>query len=213
LSSSAFGGTLRAMTPRVGILVFEGAEELDFVGPWEVFGMATRARDGAAEDPAVELIGREPGPVCCAKGLRVVPDRTLAEAGEYDVLVLPGGRGVRRLLDDEELLAWIRERDRHTAWTTSVCTGSGLLVASGVAHGRRVTTHWSWVETLRTLGPCEVLEGVRYVRDGKLVTAAGVSAGIDMSLWVVGQLLGVDAARETQRQMEYDPAPPYQAEV
>ena len=96
---------------------------------------------------------------------------------------------------------------------TSVCTGSGLLVASGVAAGRRVTTHWTWTETLRGLGDCEVLEGVRYVRDGKVVTAAGVSAGIDMALWLVGQIAGVDAAREAQRQMEYDPAPPYAAEV
>ena len=197
------------MKLRVGILVFEGAEELDFVGPWEVFGMATQGE----EESSVELIAPTPEPVRCAKGLRVIPDATLETAGAYDVLVVPGGRGVRALLDDEAILSWLRERDASTAWMTSVCTGSGLLVASGVAAGRRVTTHWTWTETLRGLGDCEVLEGVRYVRDGKVVTAAGVSAGIDMALWLVGQIAGVDAAREAQRQMEYDPAPPYAAEV
>lgn len=197
------------MKLRVGILVFEGAEELDFVGPWEVFGMATQGE----EESSVELIAPAPEPVRCAKGLRVIPDATLETAGAHDVLVVPGGRGVRALLDDEAILSWLRERDASTTWMTSVCTGSGLLVASGVAAGRRVTTHWTWTETLRGLGDCEVLEGVRYVRDGKVVTAAGVSAGIDMALWLVGQIAGVDAAREAQRQMEYDPAPPYAAEV
>jgi len=193
------------MTLRVGILVFEGAEELDFVGPWEVFGMATQGDEASS----VELIAPSDGPVRCAKGLRVLPDVTLETAGAYDVLVVPGGRGVRKLLDDGTLLGWLRERAETTTWMTSVCTGSGLLVASGVAAGKRVTTHWTWIETLRGIGPCEVLEDVRYVHDGNVVTAAGVSAGIDMSLWLVGEILGVDAAREARRQMEYDPAPPY----
>jgi transcriptional regulator GlxA family with amidase domain len=94
-----------------------------------------------------------------------------------------------------------------------VCTGTLLLHEAGLAKGRRVTTHWGFVETLRQRGDVEVLEKVRFVRDGRLVTAAGVSAGIDMALWVVGQLYGVPHARQTQRFMEYDPAPPYTAEV
>jgi transcriptional regulator GlxA family with amidase domain len=197
------------MEPTVGIVVFPGAEELDFVGPWEVWAMATRQ----SAERRVWLLAESLAPVTCAKGLVVIPDRTLAEAPPLDVLVLPGGRGVRREVENRVLLDWIAARAQGTAWLTSVCTGSGLLVRSGVAAGRRVTTHWSFVETLRGLGPCTVVENVRYVRDGNVVTAAGVSAGIDMSLWLVGQLLGVPAARETQHQIEYDPAPPYRAEV
>lgn len=194
---------------RVGIVLFEGAEELDFVGPWEVFTMATRD----AAERQVELLASTLEPVRCAKGMRVLPDRLLGEAGDLDVILLPGGRGVRKAVHDEALLDWIRARAATTPWMTSVCTGSGLLVASGVASGKRVVTHWSWRDELRALGPCEVLDDVRYVRDGQVVTAAGVSAGIDMALWLVGQVLGVERARETRRQIEYDPAPPYLADV
>ncbi|MEO0649708.1 MAG: DJ-1/PfpI family protein [Planctomycetota bacterium] len=193
----------------VGIVTFEGAEELDFIGPWEVFTMATRAAEGRQ----VELLAPSLEPVHCAKGLRVLPDRTLDDAPDYDVLLYPGGRGVRKAVQDRALLDWIAARAERTPWTTSVCTGSGLLVASGVAAGKRVVTHWTWREELRQLGPCTVLEGPRYVRDGQLVTAAGVSAGIDMSLWLVGQLASVELARETRAQLEYDPAPPYLADV
>jgi transcriptional regulator GlxA family with amidase domain len=197
------------MIPNVGILVFEGAEELDFVGPWEVFAMATR------ESPTrcVHLLAERPEPITCAKGLRVLPDCTLAQAPPLDVLVVPGGRGVRRELENEALLGWIARRAEDATWVASVCTGSGLLVRAGVARHKRVTTHWTWLETLNGIGTCTVVPGVRYVRDGKVVTAAGVSAGIDMSLWLVGQLMGVPAARDTQRMIEYEPAPPYTADV
>lgn len=197
------------MIPSVGILVFDGAEELDFVGPWEVFTMATR--DAPAR--CVHLVAEHLEPVKCAKGLRVLPDCVLAGAPQLDVLVVPGGRGVRRELENAALLGWLARRAEEARWVTSVCTGAGLLVRSGVAKHKRVTTHWSWLETLRDVGPCEVLSGVRYVRDGNVVTAAGVSAGIDMALWVVGQTMGIDAARETQHMLEYDPAPPYAADV
>lgn len=197
------------MIPNVGILVFDGAEELDFVGPWEVFAMATRD----APDRRVHLIAERPDPVVCAKGMRVLPDQLLATAPVLDVLVVPGGRGVRRELDNDVLLGWLRRRAEEAVWVTSVCTGAGLLVKAGIAREKRVTTHWTWLETLKGVGPCEVLSGVRYVRDGKVVTAAGVSAGIDMALWIVGQTMGIAAARETQRMIEYDPAPPYAADV
>ncbi len=197
------------MNPNVGILVFDGAEELDFVGPWEVFAMATRD----APTRSVHLIAESAEPVTCAKGLRVLPDCVLSTAPPLDIIVVPGGRGVRRELENEALLGWLARRAETAIWVTSVCTGAGLLVRSGVAARKRVTTHWSWLETLRGVGPCEVVSGVRYVRDGKVVTAAGVSAGIDMSLWIVGQVMGVDAARETRHMIEYDPAPPYVADV
>ena len=158
----------------------------------------------------VKLIAEGAGPVTCAKGLRVLPDLTAVQCSQLDVLVVPGGWGTRREAKNEAMLAWIAGIARQAQWVTSVCTGALLLTAAGPAKGRRVTTHWSFVETLRERGEAsEVLANYRYVRDGNVVTAAGVSAGIDMALWVTGQLHGPDFARAVQRGMEYDPAPPY----
>jgi transcriptional regulator GlxA family with amidase domain len=194
----------------IGILLFDDAEELDFVGPWEVFTMAT-ADLGEAR---VVTIAERPGPIRCAKGLRVLPDCDFAGAPELDAVLVPGGQGTRREAENPVLLDWLAKAASRCQWVASVCTGSLLLHASGLAAGRRITTHWAFVEALRGRAPdATVLERVRYVRDGNLVTAAGVSAGIDMALWLVGQIWGVERARRTQRLMEYDPAPPYQAEV
>ena len=194
----------------IGILLFDGAEELDFVGPWEVFTMAT----ADLAESRVVTIAERPGPVQCAKGLRVIPHCDFASAPQLDLILVPGGQGTRREAENPVLLDWLAKAAGRCEWVTSVCTGSLLLHASGLAAGRRITTHWAFVEALRGRAPdATVLEQVRYVRDGNLVTAAGVSAGIDMALWLVGQIWGVDRARRTQRLMEYDPAPPYQAEV
>lgn len=172
--------------------------------------MAAMPRD----DVCVVTLAERADAVRCAKGLRVIPDHRLADAPALDVLLVPGGQGTRREAGNAALIDWIRGVAPGLAWTTSVCTGALLLCEAGLARGRRVTTHWAFVESLRKRHPdVEVLEGVRYVRDGSLCTAAGVSAGIDMALWLTGQLWGVDAARNTQRAMEYDPAPPYTAEV
>jgi transcriptional regulator GlxA family with amidase domain len=113
------------------------------------------------------------------------------------------------------MLDFLRKKAGEVKWLTSVCTGSGVLEAAGLTKGKRITTHWGYLSTLRenSAGETEVLENVRYVRDGQLLTAAGVSAGIDMALWLVGELYGVPHARLTQKVMEYDPAPPYAAEV
>jgi transcriptional regulator GlxA family with amidase domain len=190
-----------------GILLFDEAEELDFVGPLEVFGMARQDGD------RVVTIAERSEPVRANLALRVVPDRTIADAPPLDVLVIPGGLGTRREADNAVLLDWIKQAAAACTWVTSVCTGSMLLEAAGVIDGRNVTTHWAMIETFREKKSVTVLDSRRYVRDGNVVTAAGVSAGIDMSLWVVGQLYGVDHARGVQRMMEYDPAPPYAADV
>jgi transcriptional regulator GlxA family with amidase domain len=153
-------------------------------------------------------------PVVCAKGMRVLPDLGLEAAGDLHVLLVPGGQGTRREVGNPVLIEWLRKAAARSTWVTSVCTGALLLCEAGLARGRRVTTHWGFLPDLRQRYPdVQVLEDVRYVRDGNLVTAAGVSAGIDMALWLCGQLWGVDVARKTQRAMEYDPAPPYAAEV
>jgi transcriptional regulator GlxA family with amidase domain len=192
------------------MLIFDDAEELDFVGPWEVFTMAAKQR------PELEVltIAERSGAIRCAKGLRVLPDRTLDAAGELDVVLVPGGQGTRREVENPVLIEWLRKQAPRATWMTSVCTGALLLCEAGFARGRRVTTHWAFVEPLRQRYPdVQVLDDARYVRDGNLVTAAGVSAGIDMALWLCGQIWDPATARTTQRLMEYDPAPPYAAEV
>ncbi|MFI5040597.1 MAG: DJ-1/PfpI family protein [Acidimicrobiales bacterium] len=198
-----------------GMLLFDDAEELDFVGPWEVFAVSEMVLARAGEPPAGHLvtIAEELRPVRCAKGLRVEVDHALADAPAVDVVLVPGGRGTRREQDNPAILAWLKDRAGSAQWMTSVCTGSLLLVRSGVAHGRRVATHWSFEDTFEGLGLATVVRDARWVRDGQVVTSQGVSAGIDMALWLVGQLHGRDHARAVQRHIQYDPAPPYQAEV
>ena len=192
---------------KIGILVFEDAEELDFVGPWEVFKMAREARPDEIE---LVLVAESDRAVRCRGGLRVLADVTTAECDALDVLLVPGGQGTRKEVKNEALLAWIARIAQKAKWVTSVCTGALLLTAAGPAKGKRVTTHWGFIKDLRERGEAsEVLDNFRYVRDGNVVTAAGVSAGIDMALWLVGAWYGPEFARGVQRYMEYDPAPPY----
>jgi transcriptional regulator GlxA family with amidase domain len=204
------------MTLRLGILIFDDAEELDFVGPWEVFTMANEvAAHEKIEQPFEPLmIAQKADPVRCRKGMIVTPHATTANCGKLDILLIPGGQGTRREVNNAALLGWIAKTAAGCQWITSVCTGALLLTAAGPAKGKRVTTHWGFVEQLRARNEAaEVLSQVRYVRDGNVVTAAGVSAGIDMALWLTGQILSPAFARKVQRGMEYDPAPPYAAET
>jgi len=195
------------MTVRIGILIFDGAEELDFVGPYEVFTMAKALKPDACN---VVLIAERETAIRCAKGMRVLPDATTASCGVLDVLLIPGGQGTRREVENRPLLEWIAQVATRASWMASVCTGALLLTAAGPAKGKRVTTHWGFVAALRGRGEAaEVLDNYRYVQDGNVVTSAGVSAGIDMALWLTGQLFDVPFARNVQRQMEYDPLPPY----
>jgi len=193
-----------------GILIFDGVEELDFAGPWEVLTMAKLLRP----DDRIVTIAREPEvPVRCAKGMRVLPDHGLEDAPPLDVLMVPGGDGTRTLMKDGPLLEWIARRARDASWVTSVCSGALLLGCAGLLQGRRATTHWAVLKELREIEGVEVLGHVRYVRDGNVVTSAGVSAGIDMALWLLGELATPEVARKTQRLMQYDPSPPYAALV
>lgn len=191
-----------------GILIFDKVEELDFVGPWEVFTMAATERGSGS----VFTVSQHGGTVACSKGLKVIADYSFDDAPPIDVVVVPGGQGTRTEVDNSRLIEWIASVAPDCTWVTSVCTGSMLLVEAGPARNRRVTTHWGFVDTLRERGgAAEVVDNMRFVRDGNVVTSAGVSAGIDMSLWVVGQMDDVSFARHVQRRMEYDPAPPYTA--
>jgi transcriptional regulator GlxA family with amidase domain len=192
---------------RVAIAVFEGAEELDFVGPWEVL---TAWRHLYPDDVEVFLVGEETAPVTCAKGLRVLPDRRWDDAGAIDVLVYPGGRGTRAQLGDEEVRGRLRALRAQGTLMTSVCTGALVYADAGLLDGRPATTYWSAFDELLPLGrEIEARPGERFVDDGDMVTAAGVSAGIDMALHLVGRLGSPDKAREVRRYIQYDPAPPY----
>ena len=196
-------------TLTIGMLLFDDVEELDFVGPWEVFaGLYSSTGEGR-----VVTISERGGVVRCAKGLRVTADHSFADAPALDVLLVPGGQGTRREVSNPAVVEWVRKAGERCTWVTSVCTGALLLHEAGFAKGKRVTTHWAFVEQLRARGDVTVLDGPRYVRDGNLVTAAGVSAGIDMALWLVGQLDSPEVARRVQRYIQYDPSPPYAAEV
>jgi transcriptional regulator GlxA family with amidase domain len=187
---------------KTAILMFEGITALDAVGPYEVL----RTVPGWE----VQFVGKAPGMVRTDSGaLGLNADRAIAEVTDPDIVLVPGGEGNRALLGDEEVLSWLREVDARTAWTTSVCTGSLVLGAAGLLQGKRATGHWLYLEPLRAFGAEPV--GGRFVEDGKIVTAAGVSAGIDMALHLVGREAGPEAAQAVQLAIEYDPQPPFDA--
>ncbi|UAK30865.1 DJ-1/PfpI family protein [Nocardia asteroides] len=193
-----------------GILIFDNAEELDFAGPWEVFTASAILRDDT--DRAV-LIAERPDPVRFSKGLRVLPDHTLDDHPPLDVLLIPGGRGARKVEPYNTVVTeWIARTAADAAWVVSVCTGAFLLHAAGPARGRRVATHWKHEDELEARGDVTVVRDARYVIDGNILTSQGVSAGIDSALWLVGQLHGRAHARAVRREIHYDPAPPYLAD-
>lgn len=197
---------------QISILVFDDAEELDFVGPYEVFTMANEvARHRNRDEPfRVELLSPDGGDVTCAKGMRVGAHGAFEDLSSTDIICIPGGRGTRKLVKDRDFAAKVADIAPGCRWVTSVCTGAFLLAAAGLTKDRSLTTHWAAFDEFASLGlEGNLQSGVRYVRDGNLLTAAGVSAGIDMALWLTGELLGPQVARETQKAMEYDPRPPY----
>jgi transcriptional regulator GlxA family with amidase domain len=195
------------VTRRIGILLFDGVEELDAVGPWEV--LAFWARNFPEDGTEVVTLTTGSDPVLCAKGLRVVPDLHLPDAGPLDVLVHPGGWGTRPLLADSAHLDWVRAQAAVVPLMTSVCTGSLVYAAAGLLRGRPATTHWGSLDQLSSLDPTiEVRPDDRFVDDGDVITSSGVSAGIDMALHLVGRLAGVPRAREVRRGIQYDPQPP-----
>ncbi len=186
----------------VVLLLFDGITALDAVGPCEVLARLPGAR--------VSFVGSTPRVVKAAHaslGLRA--SAAFADVKRADLLLVPGGPGVRDLLADAELHAWLRDLHATTTWTTSVCTGSLLLGAAGLLRGVRATTHWLAVDELAPFGATVVRD--RVVFDGKIATSAGVSAGIDMALELAARIAGPDAAREIQLMLEYDPRPPFNA--
>ncbi|MEL6686130.1 MAG: DJ-1/PfpI family protein [Pseudomonadota bacterium] len=201
---------------QVGIFIFDDVEELDFVGPWEVFQMANEvARLTDQPEPLNNrLISKDGQDITAVKAMRVGAHAAMADVQDLDVLLIPGGNGTRSVIKDTEIMDWIARVAPGCEWVTSVCTGAFILAKAGWLEGRRAATHWATFDEFKRLGlKGELVPNVRYVRDGNVVTAAGVSAGIDMSLWLLGQWMTPQFARDVARAMQYDPVPPYAAEV
>ncbi len=190
----------------IAIVLFPQVEELDFAGPYEVFGMAAkRYKDWRVFTVAEERV------VKGSCGLSVNVDYTFAEAPAADIVVVPGGFGTRPGMENAALIGYIQRAGEGARYVTSVCTGAYLLHRAGFLRGRRATTYWSERNALAAMGDVTVVEE-RWVHDGNVISAAGVSAGIDMALYVVGLLTSPLEARQLQKLIEYDPSPPY-AEV
>ncbi|MGP4011827.1 DJ-1/PfpI family protein [Streptomyces sp. 4N124] len=187
---------------QIALVVFDRFTALDAVGPYEILSRTP--------DAETVFVAKEAGPVRSDNGaLALTADKALAEVPSPDIVVVAGGPGQSALMEDEHLLDWLRAVDATSTWTTSVCTGSLLLAAAGLLRGRRATSHWLALEQLKRFGAEPT--GERVVLDGKYVTAAGVSSGIDMALTLLGRIAGDDHAQAVQLATEYDPQPPYDA--
>ncbi|KQS71713.1 AraC family transcriptional regulator [Rhizobium sp. Leaf371] len=189
------------MTLHFGILCFPAVQQLDLTGPYEVFASATGAK--------VHLVWKDLEPVRASTGLWLQPDMRFVDAPDFDVLCVPGGAGVNALLTDDETLAFVRDKAAKARFVTSVCTGSLVLGRAGLLRGRRATTHWNAHDFLASFGAVPVRE--RVVRDGSLITAGGVTSGIDFGLAVVAELIGQEEAETIQLSLEYAPEPPFGA--
>src|SRR5947209_19565717 len=186
----------------IAIPIFDQLTALDAVGPYEVLSRLPGA--------TVHFVAEETGPKRTETGmLALVADRRLDELPDPEVIVVPGGFGTRGLMEDEAMLGWLRRAHEGSEWTTSVCTGALLLAAAGILDGLEATTHWMFLETLAEHGARPVAR--RVVEQGKVITAAGVSSGIDMALTLAGRIAGGDVAKAIQLGIEYDPEPPFES--
>ncbi|WP_237570162.1 DJ-1/PfpI family protein [Mycolicibacterium lacusdiani] len=186
---------------QIAIVLYPNFTALDFIGPYEVLRNLP--------DAQVRFVWHETGPVPADSGVLLVgATHTFDETPSPDVILVPGGPGTMEHARDEKVLEWLRRAHETSTWTTSVCTGSVLLAAAGLLDGHRATSHWSALTLLRTFGVTPVGDQ-RIVREGKLVTAAGVSAGLDMAMWLAGQIAGEARAKVIQLVIEYDPQPPF----
>ena len=192
---------------QTGIIVFEDVEVLDFCGPFEVFSVTRLNEQRRREEPSpfnVFLVAETKRLLVAAGGMKVFPDYDLDDCPALDILVVPGGWGTRKEMNNERLLRWIADRSRQVEILTSVCTGALLLGKAGLLDGRRATTHWRSLDWMEELFPkTHVEKQLHFVEDGALFTSAGISAGIDMALKVVARYFGEAIARATAKHMEY----------
>jgi cyclohexyl-isocyanide hydratase len=189
------------MTLQIGFLLFPQVQQLDLTGPYDVLA--------SLPDVKVHLIWKDLMPITASTGLMLKPTVTFEDCPALDVICVPGGSGVGPLMEDEPTLAFIKAQAANARYVTSVCTGALVLGAAGLLKGKRATTHWAYHELLAPLGAIAVAD--RVVRDGNLLTGGGITAGIDFALTLAAELFDQDTAELVQLQLEYAPAPPFQA--
>ncbi len=193
-----------------GLYLYDSVASLDFIGPSDVFVISNYLLGKGR----VVTIAEKSGSIKCIGGLEVVPGATFETAPPLDILVVPGAEDMESALAlSDRTIEWIRAQASKAKFTTSVCSGALILQKVGLLTNRKATTHFMNMDDLAKDSTIEVMPEMRYVRDGNIVTSQGVSAGIDMALWLVGQLHSPEHAREVRKFMQYDPAPPYTAEV
>lgn len=186
---------------QIAVVLYPGFTALDFIGPYEVLRWLP--------DAQVRFVWHEPGPITADSGVLVVgATHSFDETPSPDVILIPGGMTTMEHARDEKLLDWVRAAHRTATWTASVCSGSVVLGAAGLLTGKRATSHWMALPALKTFGATAVGDE-RIVHEGDIVTCAGVSAGIDLGLWLVSQIGGEGRAKAIQLSMEYDPQPPF----
>jgi putative intracellular protease/amidase len=189
-----------AMT-QIAIVVYPGYTALDFIGPYEVLRNLP--------DAEVRFLWHEPGPITADSGVLLIgATHSFDETPSPDVILIPGGMSTMEHARDEKLLTWVRRAHETASWTASVCSGSVILAAAGLLDGKRATSHWLALPVLKALGATPVADE-RIVHEGNIVTSAGVSAGIDLAMWLAGQIAGEGRARTIQLAIEYDPQPPF----
>ncbi|MGE0130430.1 MAG: DJ-1/PfpI family protein [Blastocatellales bacterium] len=189
-------------TRKVAILIFDEVEVLDFCGPFEVFAVTGAKQERKPFE--VFTVAENPGPVVARNGLSVNPNHTINDCPQADILIVPGGYGTRREMNNQVLIDWIKDAVGKAEMTLSVCTGSLLLAKAGLLDGAKATTHWAAMDLLREVAPrTTVCSNKQFVDNGRVMTSAGISAGIDLSLYAVAKLLGEEVAAETARWMEY----------
>ncbi|MGD1978312.1 MAG: DJ-1/PfpI family protein [Akkermansiaceae bacterium] len=194
------------MKSSVSILVFEDVEVMDFAGPFEVFSVTNELNDDSLFD--LEIIAQGKAPVRAKGGLSINPDHGIEEITSTDILIIPGGSGTRQVIKDETLVEWVGKVGTKAKQILSVCTGSHILAKAGLLDHLKATTHHQTFERLGALAPrTEVLRDARFVDNGRVITSAGISAGIDASLHVIGKLIGNDIREATARYMEYSDPP------
>lgn len=184
-----------------GIVIFDRVEELDFVGPWEMLNMWRQVAGG----PPCVLVAQNSAPVVCAKGMSVNPTTDFEHCPELDYLLVPGGQGTRTEVQNSRLLEFVASRASRCQAVLSVCTGAFVLHAAGLLSGKRATTHLASLNRLRALGDIDVVEE-RFVRDGKIWSSSGVSAGIDLTLAFIASVAGAEVAGKVQYYAEYYPS-------
>ena len=192
-----------------GIYLYDQVAALDFVGPYDVFDLSCFLNKSGR----VITIAEKNDLISCRNGMQVIPQYTFDTAPDLDLILVPGAHDLEAALSSKNSIKWIKQIAQTAQYTTAVCTGALILQQAGLLKHKKATTHWKLIDKLKEDETINILPEMRYVRDENIVTSQGISAGIDMALWLIGQINSPEHAREVRKILQYDPAPPYEAEV